>query len=133
MRAAATTSLNTNLSANAQPDMMCTYPTTELCPSNMTFLKQTPMASLLQFRQPVADRVAHDPGGGRDVELARRCCAIRFNRLDAEIEDHTDLFVGMAFGDELHDDAFAPRQHGDADLSRLGPQIGLDQLLRNLA
>ena len=56
----------------------------------------------LRLDDPVADRVADESCGGRQVELAHDRRAMRLHGLEADVENVGDLLVGVTFGDQLH-------------------------------
>src|SRR6185503_8021728 len=56
------------------------------------------------------DRVAREPRGVVDVQLAHEILAVLLDRLDADSELGGRLLVGHAFGDELKDLDLARRQ-----------------------
>ena len=64
-----------------------------------------------RLHQPIADGVAHQRGGGLEVELAHRGGAMSLDSLDAQVENLAHLLVAVTLGDQLHDHALARRQH----------------------
>src|SRR5215218_4002968 len=56
------------------------------------------------------DRVADEVWQGVEFQLPHRGGAMRLHRLDAEVQEARDLLVAFAFGEELHNLAFARRQ-----------------------
>ena len=58
----------------------------------------------------IADGVAHQFGGGTQLELLHRRGAVGLDRLDADLEQIRNLLVDLALGDQLDDFALAVRQ-----------------------
>src|SRR4051794_30708373 len=64
------------------------------------------------LHQLVADGVADQPGGRVEVELAQGQGAMGLDGLGADAEEISDLLVGPAFGNELHDGLLTGAQRG---------------------
>src|SRR5215510_10856866 len=58
----------------------------------------------------IAYRVPNERRGRREVELTHDATAMRFNGLEADVQEIGDLLVGVTLGDELNDPTFTVRQ-----------------------
>src|SRR5262245_61403188 len=94
-----------------------------LCFVSVSSLHFMTRSLLLGLHQPVADGVADDCGGRREIELAHRRRAMCFDRLDAEIENLAHFLVAVTFRDQLHDHAL-PRRQRSVELAVLLAQEG---------
>jgi len=57
--------------------------------------------ALLRFDDAVPNRVAYELAHRMQIELGQDVCAVCLRSLGGHPEDHTDLLVGLAFGEEL--------------------------------
>ena len=58
-------------------------------------------ASALCLNNSVADRISHERGRRIEIEFAHGGGAVRFHRLQADVQKLPDFLVRMSFGDEL--------------------------------
>ena len=87
---------------------------------------------LLGLHQLVADGIADDCSGRSDIELAHRRRTVRFDRLDADIENLSHFPVAVTLRDQLNDHTF-PRRQGSAELAAFLGEKGIEQLFRDLS
>ena len=64
-----------------------------------------------KYRQ--LDTALNDPRGVVDVEFLHQMITVLLDRLDADAEIQRDLFVGLAFRNQLYDFRFACGQSSD--------------------
>jgi hypothetical protein len=65
----------------------------------------------LGLHQPIAHSIANERGRGCQAKLAHDGPAVRFDSLDADIEDTCDHLVAEPFGDKLDNASLAIRQY----------------------
>ena len=83
-----------------------------------------------QLDQSVTDGVANQSGDVVDVESLHQLRAVRFDRLDAQVQGVRDLLGGIAFGDHLQNFAVPRRQSIDwLALAADATNIVIDELL----
>jgi hypothetical protein len=81
--------------------------TNGLLPGNTVDSVDRRMRRQLRLDDAVADRVAHQLAHRVDFELGHDPCAVRFRRFCRDAEHGRDFFVGLTFGQQLQDFAFA--------------------------
>src|ERR1017187_3865002 len=65
------------------------------------------------IHQPIAHRKSHQFVDTVQVQLLHDAAAVGVHRIDTEVEDDGNLFVGLAFGQHLQDFALAAAQQID--------------------